>query len=328
MLSLARYGLFLFLVVAAWPSYAFLDWMKSSGNDDLLWHFREQYVRLEPQADNSAAPNQHPVTLDPVLLQSALASLSVLHDEQKIPLLARSELKILGDAVQRGLSKATPNQDVTFALVGTHLGMITNENRVTTGRIFFQQDRLNVIVGDVHNEIDYKEDRRLYPFLAGRRDQAKTPARPLTAQTGQQLQMNRQDWVVLDVAAAAAYQMENVQLTQQELAGKTAQVHQQNAQLTEEVSQLKSEVEALKQQPSSNNTSVDPKLQQKLSAMQAEIEALKQQPAPVAQPSVKETTASDDSIETRLRALKRLRDQELITEQVYQQKQQEILQGL
>jgi hypothetical protein len=285
------------LLLLSWSSQAFFN---INSDPKSLWQFREQYVRLEAR-ENTALPNQHPVQLETAQLQRALTHVAVLKNEQMIPLFSRSELTILIDAIGRGLAKASPDEDVVFAIIGAHPGLITRENRVTTGRVFFQADRLNVVVGDVHAEIDYHQDRRLYPFVAGRRDQAKIPERPLVAQTGQTLMDQRADWVQLDLAAALPLPESHPMATMPSIFVNSAPSDTQ-VKMTQEIAQLKAEVAELK----ASETASDP-----VSV-----------PTPAAAPVLSST------VEARLRELKRLRDQELISEAVYQQKQQEILRDL
>ncbi|ALG68108.1 SHOCT domain-containing protein [Beggiatoa leptomitoformis] len=299
-------------------------------DDTYLWRFKdEQYVRLE--TNEGASANQHPVNFTTEQLRQILASLKVERDNVTIPIFEEKELAILNPAITTGLSRANPMQDVTFAVIGMHTGLITNENRVTTGRVFYQEGQLHLIFGLLHGEIDYTQDRRLYPFLAGSRQHAPTHAWRIVPQTGLNIAANASHTVAIDVNGF----IKNIQqqalnrAMPEKLATETQKVSVETARLTEEVSQLKEEVQTLKQQPSGKKpVSVEPEahqLKQAVSQLQQEVKTLKQTPVT---PVTTSSNLSATQIETRLQTLKTLREKNLITEAEYQQKRKQILDAL
>ncbi len=283
------------------------------GQDDkVFWHFRDEYVRLE----SSDTTNEHPAQLSPAEVRASLASISVQMPDSAISLFSHKELETLSEPVSKALAAAKPNEDVTIAIIGMHPGVISQENRVTTARLFVQQHKLNVIVGDVHKEIDYEEDRRLNPFTAGTRAQSKTPSRPLVAQTGQSAVNQRKDWVAIDVATAVA---------------TAPKITQNNANLSSDVA--KTQAQAVKAQADAEKAQTESaRLAQSVEQLKQEVHALKQQPAVVTTNATKETVSkanvADKSLEQKLHALKELRAKDLISEEVYQKKQQQLLDAL
>jgi len=345
--SLFSYFLPILISIMLWvPTSGFaIDWSSDKTHQN-LWHFRnEQYVRLEPQ-QHKQQPNQHPVNLDAAQLRTTLASLQVDYRDSILPAFVRSELDIIVEPLQRGLAQAQPHQDVTFAVLGMHPGLFANENRLVTGRVFYQADRLHIIFGALQGEVDYHQDRRIHPFLAGNRQTPQTFERALQLQPGQQLVGQRQDWIALDIAAVLDYVAYQEELKPEAVAAETAKVQQEADVLRQEVQQLKQTVATLQrdvpQQSQPNISAVESELQQDtvqlqnaVSELQEQVQTLKQQqipsvamPAPAMNVNHSATSAADNEIEARLRLLKDLREKDLITEQEYQQKRREILESL
>lgn len=292
-------------------------------NNELIWKHRDQYVRLEPQdrGNQPPPPNDHPASLSPEQIQDMLGSLEIHYPkrEKMEKLFTYSELTVLQEAVSEALAAAAPGQDVAFATVGVHRGLLSfsHDRAVTTGRIFFVDGKLNLIIGQLHEEYDENEDRRMHPFLPGSRKytppRSWEPAKPweVVPQGGlamkQQGDIERYDWLVLDpdpeLWKAVRAEKQAAKETAKAAFQEASQVRQESAQVSAEQERLRAEVEALKQQ----------------------METLRQAPkaAPVATPA-----PAEDAIEGRLRRLQSLRDKGLITEEEYQAKRQEIIDSI
>jgi hypothetical protein len=177
-----------------------------------LWQSRDQYVAIEKQdrsAGVTATANAHPADISVDRLRSALASMEVRlpGKDKKVPLFYDPELKILSENIRAGLASAAPDEDVTFAVIGHYPALlgILRERKVTTGRVFCRDGRLNIIFGDVLRDVREDEDRRLYPFLPGSRGAAAPGKWALTAkQEGEPFTMTRPDWVTFPLAGPPA----------------------------------------------------------------------------------------------------------------------------
>ena len=90
------------------------------------------------------------------------------------PLFTRKTLETLTPQLVLALQKAAPGDDITFAVIGLHDALygLTKEPRVTTGRLFVRNGRLNLIVGLAQRDVNEREDRRLAPFTPGSRKTA------------------------------------------------------------------------------------------------------------------------------------------------------------
>lgn len=143
---------------------------------NVLWQSRDQFVALERQdsADNGlVAANDHPVDISLDRLNSILVSIKVrfANRETHGPLFTTAAVQVLVPHLQNALKQAAPGEDVVFAVLGLHDALygFAKSPKVTTGRLFFQAGKLNLIVGMVQNDVNEREDRRLAPFTPGSR---------------------------------------------------------------------------------------------------------------------------------------------------------------
>lgn len=200
--------------------------MKPAGDDAgavrTIWKAREQFVTVVSRERGGGIPdvaNDHPVTVTPAGIRKALASVRVLAkgEETPAPLFTETELKVLEDAVSAGLRQAGPDDDLTFAVIGYHptLFGLAKEPKVTAGRIFSQEGRLNLILGVVHRDVGESEDRRLSPLVPGSRLKPSAIAgRIMPTPGGVQFSMKREDWLVFSPAGASAPTVEDAPRTE------------------------------------------------------------------------------------------------------------------
>jgi len=182
-----------------------------------LWHFRYQYVRIEPQdtcSKEPAEPNDQPVALAADDLRTALASLKFIspHLDRPVAVFTREELDTLVPPMVRAFRQADADEDVTLAIQGTHPGSLGYRRGMTTARLFYRNGKLNLIIGCLHTAVnDYDSplhventDRRLKPFPEAYRCQPaalkaswtpSTPGLHLHEQDGGL----RNDWLVLSL---------------------------------------------------------------------------------------------------------------------------------
>lgn len=266
-----------------------------------LWHFKnEQYIRID---SSSHATNNHPFTLSSEQLAHLLSSVYVIENDDTVRVFTLAEVEHLAPYLAQGLSEASTQQDISFALVGMHQGTLARENRLSSGRVFIQDNQLNLLFNRIHEKIDFSLDRRLHPILPAQRQQSLAVDWALTAEAGQALVNQRKDWIAIDIEAVLKQpKLSTVtQARQQQKVSANLQSEQQNLQ--QQVSELKQTVEALKQQPRPSQT----------------------KPAIVA--PVPSANMNNDAarIKQRLTTLKQLHSQGIITDTEYQQKRQAIL---
>jgi hypothetical protein len=243
----------------------------------VLWSANDQWVKLEPQDDAAASPNDHPAQLASEAVSSALAALRIrvvdedTATEAQRAVFTAEELRNLAPRIASGLAQAAPRQDVTFSTIGSYQrsagGLVKNPG-INAGRVFYEDGKINVIFGELQS--GYRK-RNVYgqrtedftPRQEGSRTKAAETDWALAARPGVELHSNagvvRTDWVEIDAAAVASG-----------------------------------------------------------------AAAVSQAPPATTQPVAK----SSADIEQRLKTLKELRDKNLITEEAYRAKMQELLSEL
>jgi hypothetical protein len=243
----------------------------------VLWSANDQWVKIEPQDDATAPPNDHPAQVTSEAISSALAALRIrvvdegTAAETQRAVFTAEELRNLAPRIATGLAQAGPRQDVTFSTIGSHPrpgGGLVKDPGVNAGRVFYDDGKINVIFGELQS--GYRK-RLVYgqrtedftPRQEGSRTKAAENERGLAARPGIELHSNaggvRNDWVEIDAAAVAS-------------------------------------------SPA----------------------AVSQAPAAATPPAAK----SSADIEQRLKTLKELRDKNLISEEAYRAKMQELLSEL
>ena len=253
-------------------------------------------VRIE-RSEPGAAANLHPVTaLSAEDLRSAMAALRRA-DRRDAELFNADELAVIVPPLVQALAEVSPQQEVTFAVVGRHgaLGPLV-ERSVTTGRLFRTAEGLQLIVGLAQQpyEGQFLATGVLIAFEPGSRA-APVDAKLRLGAPGTTAQ-RRGDWVTLALGAAAAG------------AAPVA---------------APAGVPAAVPAPAGASPAAP------AAVVPAPVQAgSPPAPAAVAPVPTTRTPAFLAEQEERLKTLKRLRDQDLITEEEYQQKRREILQLL
>ncbi|ABA90242.1 hypothetical protein Pcar_3007 [Syntrophotalea carbinolica DSM 2380] len=284
---------------------------KDAEVQSVIWKNKDQFVRIENQDHDSimVASNDHPAKLSPNLIRKTLGSLEVQFEgeENPVPVFSPEELDILGDTLSRGLAQAGPREDVTFAIAGVHQGHVGPE--ISTYRLFVAKDRLNLIIGTLHQEYTPNSDQSTYPLmLAGRKYTLPSNRNAQTGWTivprvGMKYKTNgaltsdvvtRRDWLILN---------------------PTPESFREAAQMWEDSAQFESEQQ---------------KMQRKIDKMEQSIEQMKQNSmsgAPAAAPAAAEPMGLN-KIEQRLQMLQQLKNKGLINEEDFLAKKQEILDSI
>jgi hypothetical protein len=183
-----------------------------AASNDVIWEGKDQSVVLAPQDDETAPPNDHPAIVAASDIERMLGSLRLKYSDQETPLpvFTDEQVGILGEAFAAGLKKATPSQDVRFSIIGAHRvspDAIARRNRITAGRVFFREGKLNVIFGELQSPYRKKNiygrlEEDFYPREYGSRTTPSEQESILLASTAMSLREApdgpRYDWAVFD----------------------------------------------------------------------------------------------------------------------------------
>lgn len=283
--------------------------------DDLYKSGLNQYIRLDEQ-DSASVPNQHPVTLDPKAVGDALSIIQVWEKNWFKPneaerVFSTQQAQLLGQYIALGLAKATPGQDIVFALGRTDKGFLgIRDLNYTSGRVFYAGGKLNVLIGEYRRSPDKFQERAAssagieeikYYFSHGKR--SKSSDFNLAVVTGEGIDTHdaggnrRRDWFVIDVRQAAATLAARIAQENQSAGGADSEaMRQEAARLAQERRELRLEMARMRR---------DMELQD---AAQGD--------------------AAMPTVEARLKTLEELRGKGLITDAEYQRKREEVLKDL
>jgi uncharacterized membrane protein len=127
--------------------------------------------------------------------------------DKPVPLFTEGALQLLAPYLQQALRKAGPGEDVTFVIIGMYKTLYGYANRpmATSGRLFYQGGKLNLILGVVKEDIRYRQDstdRDFRLFAAGSRQSVAQGEWSLVPSDERPFELPRKDWVVFDPKAA------------------------------------------------------------------------------------------------------------------------------
>ena len=163
------------------------------------------HLRLEPQDDN-AAPNDHPVDLKPKDIRRWLVDLEVRPEDSNEPvlLIPADQLPELSALLAQALGDAGPDQDVVFHSFRRAGSWYGSERRATTARVFYRDDALNLIFGELDDFYSEQINRNLQPLKPGFRDADTDLSGELIGSSQVTFVDGRSDWIRLDRNAIAA----------------------------------------------------------------------------------------------------------------------------
>lgn len=189
-----------------------------SAGIDYEYRSQERYVRLEP-IESGAAANDHPFQISTQALQSQLSGLQAAGNltlsGDPIPVFKEAELAEIAGPIASALARARPDQDVTFQS-GSPRGLFGRYSldAFSTGRIFVQNGKLNVIMGVMHTRPDPSLNNFGHEnYAAGSRQQRIEKGWNLLPDQGELVQQ-RGDWIRLAAGSSAPAEVEPAATTQ------------------------------------------------------------------------------------------------------------------
>lgn len=172
-----------------------------------IYRSDDNYVRLDP-IEPGAPANSHPFVVSVDQLSRLLARIKVsgAASISAVPVFSKEEMDRIAGPLSQALSKAAPNQDVTFA-VASPRGIFGaySVDAITTGRLFVHDDSLNLIFGVVQQRVggDMLDQGHTPEIAPGRRARRIDLSWKIEA-GGAQFHERRGDWLVFDRSAIPA----------------------------------------------------------------------------------------------------------------------------
>lgn len=278
-------------------------------NEDILWLRTIENVKLVDQ-DSKIVPNVHPIKISPDRVQGAFRLILVRYNQKMVQLFSEDKLYVVSQAISEGLRKAKPDQDIVFTLEDWYKGKYTKDNKVTSGRVFYNKDGLNIIFGSIlrkglMNESDpmvaaVNEDLRINPYVPGSRkisikNKFFLAAPPKSGVFRPRNAKGRVDWLVFTNKALRARAMLG---NEEKRISQRSKIEVQS--LSSEVKQLRKEIENLRRNPNQVNRSSNREYQSNKYRTQ------------------NYNTGSKNNLE--IKALKNLRSKGIISEKEYRER--------
>ena len=288
-----------------------------AADKDVIWESGHnlfiKFVKQDKSKSGQTPPNNHPVELKEDDITGALDLLKIwdeeYYDGEALEgVFTLSQSRLLGNELAKGLKIADPKQDIIFAIVASKKTMLgLPEPRYMSGRVFYYQDRLNIIIG----EYDYQGQKLKenvygsfnvdvrYQFTKGKRAKASRKFKKHTIKVEgiENAIVNakqRKDWFLIDIENAKKVTKANAELKR-----RSSKEYQ---------AELEKQLEAKKHAKDRRE-------------MRLEMARIRKE--------MKEgNNNSKLSIEERLKNLEKLKTKELISDDEYQKKRTEILNDL
>jgi len=282
-------------------------------DEDVIWKSGlNRYFKYAEQDRSVAGKNDHPVKLDAIDISTALKALqfgekSFLRGEEIKYVFSLPQIILLGKQLEKGLKNAKPGQDIIFVMEGGQSKLVLLINKTfVAGRVFYKDGKLNIILGEydlARNaafESVYDPSGRgaiPYTFHHGKRSkeskrfngQLEDAPGIENKKLGRKF---RKDWFVIDVELASKGYLAQLEESKNPSSFKDDKRFQvEAAKLAKERRQLRVE----------------------MARMRKEMKELSSDPG------------SNKSPEERIATLEQLREKELITQEEYDTRRQDIL---
>lgn len=289
----------------------------------------EVRLQLVPR-DPAAPPNDHPAAFTPEQMHVLLMALRVTSEgEGKMTFASPGRLKKVAAALSEGLAEAGPRQDLKLVFFRTKASnlLFGSSQRVTTARVFFRDNTLHLIFGELDAFNSPYRDVTIEPHTPGERNEpTDVNGRRLVANDAWRWHGSRRDWIEMGAsvkaiaeAARAAPQVVSVGENESARALEYGPAAGAAPVVTPEAAPSAYGPAATAGRPrpeSQSSTRAEP-----------EAPASEPQPATPAVP-VNPEAAAWAKIEKRLTVLERLYEKGLITRQDYEAKKEELLSEL
>ena len=191
---------------------------------ETLWQVEDEFVDIVPS--ESQQVNSHPLKIGADALLDMLLKLEVVRENKKVSrrsrqsedkeerssLFSEETAEQLADYLSKALRRASPDQDVLFQIKDnvSFIGSI-GKPVITTGRVFWRNNRLNIIFGSIHKTFKKRyvlgrETELFSPPDLPTRDTALYPGETIAEESGIMFAKtrdgsgrkgHRRDWIII-----------------------------------------------------------------------------------------------------------------------------------
>ena len=147
------------------------------------FYYKNGYQRVQLDVENENIRNIHPVKINPLKIEGALKLIITKYGVKSETLFKKDKFLPYSVAISEALAEAKSNQDVVFTVEGWYKKKTLSDNRVTSGRVFYNKNGLNIIFGSIMRKGNISEtdpmvsaginpDLRKNPYVPGSRYQS------------------------------------------------------------------------------------------------------------------------------------------------------------
>ena len=117
--------------------------------DDNKFYYKSGFQRVQLDIEDKKINNIHPVKIDPQRIEGALKLVLTSFGTKPQQLFPNEKVYDYSIAISEALADAEKNQDIVFTIEGWYKQKGLSDNRVTSGRIFYNKSGLNLIFGSI-----------------------------------------------------------------------------------------------------------------------------------------------------------------------------------
>jgi len=282
-------------------------------DDIVYWKSgRYSYFKYEKQDSNKFGHNDQPVELKVDEIVNSLKALEftekkMFTGETIKSVFTIAQINLLGKQFANGLKNANPGQDIIFVLTGSNPKLLLLQQKYfITGRAFYKDGKLNIIIGDylllrndeLERVFDPGDNRAVsYSFNFGSRTRPsnKFKGTIITVPGFENMKTAkrfRHDWFMLDVALASQAYLAEMEAIRNPTSRSDKQLQIEAAKLSRERREMRAEMARMRKEMKQLNSG---------------------------------TGTSSKTPEERITTLGQLLTKELITQEEYDIRRQEIL---
>jgi hypothetical protein len=274
MKNLFKYQTLLILITLSFSSSIYAKRFFAD-DEDIVWSSGlNQYMKYEKQDSTKLGANEHPVELDQKQIANALNALEytvkkMLTGETIKSVFTISQMNLLAKQFAKGFKNAKPGQDIIFVIEGINPKLlILTDKYFLTGRAFYKEGKLNIIIGDynmVRNEafeIYYDPSGRAalpYTFNFGSRSKRSNKFKgillPAPGVENKVVQNKfRSDWFMLDVPLASQAILAKMEELKNPTTINDRQIQVEAAKLAKERRQMRAEMARMRKEMKNINS--------------------------------------------------------------------------
>ena len=117
--------------------------------EDNKFYYKSGLQRVQLDIEDKKSNNIHPIKIGPQRIEGALKLILTRFGTKPQQLFPNEKVYDYSVAISEALAEAKANEDIVFTIEGWYKQKGLSDNRVTSGRIFYNKSGLNLIFGSI-----------------------------------------------------------------------------------------------------------------------------------------------------------------------------------